>query len=130
MPEPGFVVRASITAAVPRISEAGAGRPKSRRRSQPLLVNIVSHHAVQWPVVPSALLSSGGTAVLVEEEQGWTGASKRRLYLDRVLASHPSTPKTSCDTYPADLGIQVSLLVGAPRSTSARSVDPHLRSTT
>lgn len=129
IPEPGFVVRASITPAGPRISEAKAGAESAR--SQPLLVNIVSHHAVQRPVVSSpSLSSSSGTAVLVEEEQGWTGASKYLVVLGpdvlAVLAYHPSIPDNSCDTYPypADLGIQVPLLIGARRSTTARSVDP------
>lgn len=94
MPETGFVVRASIMPPHPpvRISEAGA-TPDSAT-SQPLLVNVVSHHAVQRPVVPSP----SGAPVLVEEERGWSGALHHVLDLTsrRCLTFHIHKHKPTC----------------------------------
>lgn len=94
MPETGFVIRASIMPPHPpvRISEAGA-TPDSAT-SQPLLVNVVSHHAVQRPVVPSP----SGAPVLVEEERGWSGALHHVLDLTsrRCLTFHIHKHKPTC----------------------------------
>lgn len=72
MPAPGFVACAAVEAA-PRIAEAGK---EASRRLEPVFINIVSHDAVQRPVLPQPPGGAGasGAPVPVEEDQSWSGA--------------------------------------------------------